>query len=134
MNSFLIRINQNPLSQGRPRVTRWVTYDPNKDKKTWIKHQISEQFAERLSCPISVELEFFMPIPKSASKKKQKEMSDQKIIHTKKPDIDNLIKTYLDCMNDLVYKDDSQIYSLSAYKYYSNDPRIEIEIRWKNIR
>ena len=38
---------------------------------------------------------------------------------TKKPDIDNYIKFYLDCMNKIVYLDDSQVIEITAIKQYT---------------
>ena len=38
--------------------------------------------------------------------------------HTKKPDIDNLVKFVADSFNTHFYKDDSQIVELKAEKYY----------------
>ena len=42
------------------------------------------------------------------------------IYHTKRPDIDNYVKFYLDCMNKVVYLDDSQVIELSAKKIYND--------------
>ena len=44
------------------------------------------------------------------------------ICHTKKPDLDNMAKTVLDALNGLAYIDDSQIYSLTLFKTYSEQP------------
>jgi Holliday junction resolvase RusA-like endonuclease len=47
---------------------------------------------------------------------------------TKRPDWDNLGKLVSDSLNGLAYKDDSQIVEATAAKYYSDRPRVEIEI------
>jgi Holliday junction resolvase RusA-like endonuclease len=70
-----------------------------------------------------------MPIPKGTSKKKIIEMTENLTIHhTKKPDIDNLVKFSMDCLNGIAWEDDKQVISLSSYKYYSLKPRTEIII------
>ena len=131
MNEKKIVIDQTPIPQGRPRVTRWGTFDPNKDSKNWIRLQIREQFNEKLECPIEVEIMFFMPIPKSTSKKKQIMMMANEIKHVKRSDLDNLYKLYTDCMTEIVYKDDSQIHKCYIEKMYSDHPRVEILIKWE---
>lgn len=125
-----IIIDSNPIPQPRPRVTRWGTYDPVKDKKTWIKSQIYEQFHERLTCPIEIEMKFYMPISKNMSKKYLPRMLSGEIRHIKRPDADNLYKLATDCMNDIVYRDDSQIYKFLVEKKYSDNPRTEILVKW----
>lgn len=122
-------IQEVPIPQARPRVTRYGTFDPHHDKNNWIKFLISQQYKEEvLTCPISVEMLFYLPIPKSTSKKKTALMLDNDIKHIKKPDLDNLAKKYLDCMNSIVFKDDSLIYKLTISKRYSQHPKTEISI------
>jgi Holliday junction resolvase RusA-like endonuclease len=132
-NKFIIVIPENPVPQPRARVTRWGTYDPIKDKKNWIKWQIKEQFHDKLDCPLEIEMIFYMPIPRSTTKKMLKTIKDKKAFHVKKPDIDNLIITYLNCMTGIVYVDDRQVYSIIAYKEYSLNPHSELVIKWLKI-
>ena len=47
----------------------------------------------------------------------------------KKPDIDNYEKFIFDCLNGVVYRDDSQVVSCRHDKRYSENPRTEIEVR-----
>lgn len=68
-----------------------------------------------------------MQIPKSARKDEQKRMQQGKTRPTKKPDIDNIVKT-IDALNGLAFEDDKQIVSVVAEKYYDYEPRLEIEI------
>lgn len=121
-----IIIRQTPVSQPRPRVTRWGCFDPSKEKKAWAKMQIADQIKNPLDQPIYLKIFFYMPIPKSTSKKKQKLMEDGLIKHTKRFDLDNLLKFALDSMNEIAFKDDSQVYKVEAEKLYSHDPRTEI--------
>jgi len=46
-----------------------------------------------------------------------------------KPDTDNYIKAIKDALKSVIWKDDSQVVELHASKYYSQNPRIEIEIK-----
>ena len=47
---------------------------------------------------------------------------------TVKPDTDNYIKSTLDGLNGLLWADDNQIVDLVASKFYSDRPRVEIEV------
>jgi Holliday junction resolvase RusA-like endonuclease len=65
-----------------------------------------------------VGLIFYIPMPKSWSKKKREQMLGKP--HKQRPDIDNLAKAFLDAL----LKEDSHVYSLSAEKYWSNEGSI----------
>ncbi len=77
---------------------------------------------------INVRLSFYMPIADSASQATRGAFLWGLRSHTSKPDLDNLEKFILDCGNKVLWKDDSQIVSLSSKKIYSLMPRTEIEI------
>lgn len=47
----------------------------------------------------------------------------------KKPDIDNILKSVFDGLNGIAFKDDTQIIRIQTEKFYSNEPRIDIEIK-----
>lgn len=82
--------------------------------------------------PIDLTLRFYMPIPASASAKKRRAMENGQIRHTKKPDLDNLVKFAKDCSNGILWRDDSQVDGMWATKEYANEPRTEIMISWRN--
>ena len=68
-------------------------------------------------------------VPKSVSKKKKALMLDGKIRPTKKPDMDNVMKVVADSLNQVAYKDDTQIVDAQCRKFYSVKPRIEVIIK-----
>lgn len=78
---------------------------------------------------MSLTITAYYKIPKSASKKKAYEMSSGKIVPTKKPDIDNIIKIVADALNGIAYYDDKQIISVYAKKAYSETPGVNVRIR-----
>lgn len=83
--------------------------------------------------PIRLSCEFIMPIPKSTSKKKSKQMIDGEIKHTKKPDLDNLIKFTKDCLNEVAWHDDSQVVEYGVMKkIYGDEPMTRILIEAAN--
>lgn len=50
----------------------------------------------------------------------------------KRPDLDNLLKGFLDCGNGLLWHDDSQVCHLDVHKVYSDNPGVSVEV-WKLI-
>ena len=82
-----------------------------------------------LSCPLEVTVDAYLPVPKSFSRMKKAMALSGEMRPTTKPDADNLGKNILDCMNGLVWEDDRQIVGLMIRKFYSANPRWEVEIR-----
>jgi len=78
--------------------------------------------------PLKMEIKAFYGIPKSISQKKRCAMMVGVTRPTKKPDIDNIAKIIADSLNKFAYYDDSQIVKLTAEKYYSDTPRVEVII------
>lgn len=68
-------------------------------------------------------------VPKSASKKKKNLMLSGVLRPTKKPDMDNVMKVIADSLNQVAYKDDTQIVDAQCRKFYSDEPRVEVVIR-----
>ena len=67
-----------------------------------------------------VSLIFYIPMAKSWSKNKKELMLGKP--HKAKPDIDNLVKAFLDALLD----EDSYVYSITAEKYWSNNGSIVV--------
>ena len=104
-------------------------YDSQKDLKTADRVEISSQMTKqgvirRLDGPLSVKLIFHMG---GAGNVKTSRLNGLPFDRTP-IDIDNMIKFYLDVMNDLVYLDDRQVTNIEAEKIYSEDKRVEIFI------
>lgn len=130
--SIKLLIPGEPVAKGRPRVTKWGTYTPEKTKnyETLVKELYFMKHGQTLlEGELSIEVKAYFKIPKSTSKKKRKSMIDKCIRPTKKPDIDNILKIIGDALNDIAYKDDKQIVKASIEKYYSEEPRVELEIK-----
>ena len=120
-----LTIEGTPKVQKRHRFGKGFVYDPSKKDKQLLLPLIRNQLGSLLvSDPVSVALAFYMPIPKSYTKKKKKELSGENTPHTNKPDIDNMVKFYLDCLDF----DDKVIYKIQAEKIYSPRPRVEMLI------
>ena len=71
----------------------------------------------------------YYSIPKSGSKKEKAKKLENIIRPTKKPDMDNVVKMVADALNQVAYKDDTQIVDCQVRKFYSEQPRIEVIIQ-----
>lgn len=125
-----------PVEQARPRATRMGRgirlYDPKKVSvyKKQLAMMCKFQYKEDpLDGPLRVELGFYRHVQSSLSKKERELRISGVHRPTVKPDTDNYIKSTLDGLNGLLWEDDNQIVDLIAYKYYSDNPRVEIEVK-----
>ncbi len=71
----------------------------------------------------------YYSIPKSGNKKEKAQKLANVIRPTKKPDMDNVVKMVADALNQVAYKDDTQIVDCQVRKFYSEQPRIEVIIQ-----
>lgn len=78
--------------------------------------------------PLKAEIDVFMPVPQSYSKKKTEQALNNEIRPTVKPDCDNIAKNINDALNGIVYPDDKQIVSLMVNKFYGNSEQVRIKI------
>ena len=126
-----------PVPKGRPRFHiqngHVMTFTPRKTRV--FEKDIANIYVNQRGkfydkgTPLEMIAVFYMPIPKSVSKIMRQNMIKDFVKHTKKSDLDNLIKALLDALNGIAYADDAQIVKLSAQKVYAETPRIELLIR-----
>ena len=130
MATFYFEILGVPVAKGRPRVSSWGgharVYTPTKTRiaennmRAQIVAEMKKSAWKISDKPISMEVCFHMPRPKSLPKK-YKHM-------TKKPDIDNLSKAFLDSANGVLFNDDSQVVDIHTMKFYGVVPKIVVMI------
>ena len=132
---FELILDGEPIGKGRPRFSRGTghAYTPEKtarfeERLAWAAQDTMKR-RPLFDGPLRVLINAYFSIPLSKSAKWKLAALEQKILPTKKPDIDNIIKGVADSLNKVVYVDDTQIVSLAAGKFYSDRPRIEIFIR-----
>jgi Holliday junction resolvase RusA-like endonuclease len=125
-----------PVAQGRPRATtiagRARLYDPAKSRnyKEYVRLAASEHApAALLEGPLLLSVSIYRSIPKSFSKKKTAQAEAGELRPTSKPDVDNYVKGIKDALNKVIWKDDSQIVSVTVAKFYSQKPRIEVKVQ-----
>lgn len=130
-----ITVYGDPVPQHRPRFARigkFVrTYNVKED--TAYREKIYWEAKTKVKAPINrtvpliVEIGVFRKLT-SAVRKQHQEAEMGLIRPTTRPDIDNYIKQVFDALNGIVWEDDGQIVTVTARKFFSNVPRIEILI------
>lgn len=130
-----ITIPIEPKPQSRPRFTktgRVYELKEMTDYKKAIALHCKQQYKGNLIAdkPIGVIVRFYITPPKYVSKVKKnaQNVNNEVIRVAKKPDIDNFVKAIFDAMSGVVFKDDGVIAYQLSEKFYSNNPRTEIEI------
>ena len=112
-----ITIFLDPLPQSRPRFSNGRAYEER--RLTNYKEMLKWCFAAKMEgtpptlAPVAVDIKFFRKYAATSRRY---------------GDCDNLVKAVQDAGNGVLWKDDAQIISLTAAKYTSNFPRVEIEI------
>ena len=78
--------------------------------------------------PIKIKIEAYFAIPKSFSKKKINMAVEGVINPQTKPDVDNIAKIICDALNNVAYKDDTQIIELTVVKRYALEPKVKVTL------
>lgn len=78
--------------------------------------------------PVALLVHSFREIPKSWSKSEHERALADNIVPTSRPDWDNYGKI-TDALNEIVWKDDSQVADGRSIKRYSDRPGLRIEVR-----
>ncbi len=135
----------NPVAKSRHRCgcigNRPHSYDPQ------IKQVMKAISDEMLRCmvfgngvyspynrQITVRYTFVLPVPRSANRGVKNGFLWHFENPSGKPDLDNLIKLYNDCGNDILWSDDAIITNAFATKIYGDKPRVEIDIMENTIK
>lgn len=124
---MMITIEGPPVCQIRMKMSNrggfTRLYDPRAKQKNDIKQMIFQKFSEKKFEHPIVSFIFHMPIPKSVPKKLLPLYESGLLKHEKKPDGDNFIKLYLDCMDGIVFDGDQKVMIGSVIKLYHKDPK-----------
>lgn len=121
-----------PIAQQRPRMCRnGHVFNPQSKQKEVVGRMIAHQIREigvlrPILGSISVNMYIHTAIPLSWPKKRRNEAEGN--FNPKRPDCDNYIKFFLDCMNGIVYEDDSQVVRIFCEKKYYIKPMTKIDI------
>jgi Holliday junction resolvase RusA-like endonuclease len=98
-------------------------------EREYYQAKIKEQYdGPVVKGAIIAEYVFCIAIPKSCSKKKRAMMMEGEDRPTKRPDRDNMAKFLSDCLQGIVFEDDSQIVDGPIRKYYDETGKTIIKI------
>lgn len=135
---MLIVIPGDPIAQARVRFRRVANgdayaYDPQARDKAFIKRELEEKLKSQYPSfkPFKIpdlKFIFYMPIPRYLAKAVRELAVQEKLRHVVRPDTDNIMKLYLDCLLKIIIEDDRSANILGAQKLYSPRPRVEIII------
>lgn len=122
-----------PQSKGRPRFARMgnfvrsYTPDETVQYETLVRLSYQQAGHGKLSGAIRAIIKAYFSIPKSVSKKRHGLMAENKILPvTVAKDGDNICKIVLDSLNKIAYDDDRQVVEIHIYKFYGENPRVEV--------
>lgn len=116
---MMLILQGRPKACKRPKFSRHGTYDPQKAEKNSTRIELKAQFPHApYEGPIAIFVHFHFEPPKSTPRKELDRYRGGLIAFIKKPDIDNMIKYFLDCMNGIIFIDDSQVIEITAKKCY----------------
>lgn len=125
------------IGKERPRFSRFKgfikTYTPKKTKdyEKLVKKSYIEQGntnGRLLDGAVKAEICFLFEPPKNVSKKVRQKMIDGEIPYTSKIDIDNGVKSVLDSLNEVAYKDDATVDELHASKKYAEEACTQVRL------
>lgn len=127
-----------PVGKQRARVVRSragfpVAFTPAKTKN--YETLVRELFALKypgfvpLDDPVEMELDVFLPIPKSASRRRRELMATGAIRPAVRPDLSNVLKSVEDALNGVAYRDDSMIVHQVIKKQFAYSPRVELRLK-----
>lgn len=136
MMQIVFDVPGDPKGKGRPRFarrgkfTKVYTDQKTLDYETVIKlcAQTAMGLAKPIEAPVGVYLYVRLPIPQSYSKKRKEACLNGSERPTKKPDIDNVAKAFLDAMNGTVYLDDTQVIEMHVKKLYSEVSGVDVMV------
>ena len=120
-----------PLKRAR-RMKFGGMFDPkeNVEAKKLVAQIARLAIRNPIEGPVSLSAVFEFERPKSHYGKTLK--ASAPVYHTQRPDVDNLIKTVLDGLNGIAWKDDAQVVSVSGEKVWSGSaPMTRVTITYE---
>ena len=141
MKLFRFSVPGPPRGKGRPRSFAKLTksgrvfqgnYTPDetRNNEAFVKSRFLavNPGVRPLDEPVFMRIRAYFAPPASTPKKKVAAMIAGQLCPTKKPDIDNIVKLYLDALNGLAYRDDSLVVELHCSKHYGAVAETRVDI------
>jgi Holliday junction resolvase RusA-like endonuclease len=136
---YVLVIPGKPLAKHRPRFTVLKdkagkvkgtrTFSDQESEESKVMWHITNQWrAAALAGALTVTMGFIFAPNATDTKRVRADKLAGLIRHTKKPDTDNLKKFYLDAMRGIVFRDDAQVDSGGALKWFGEVPQTIIVV------
>ncbi len=129
-NDIVLELVGPPIPWKAPYVGRRGAYSPLTRIMHDLRHMLRQDYqGPLLEGPLELDLDFYMPIPKSTSKKKKALMLEGALRPITTPDRDNLQKFISDVLQGVLYENDSTIVGGYSRKWYGLEPKTVIRLR-----
>jgi len=135
-------VSGKPQGKARPRfrkIGNYVsTYNPKQttEYEKLVKLSAIEQCKDKIDKEytglVKMSIKAYFKPNKSISKKQYNLLIGK--YYLKKSDSDNIAKIICDSLNGVAYKDDSQVAYLEVKKYYAEEERVEVIIKYGNSK
>lgn len=139
LDTFTVCVYGEPIPLHRHMLSRGRMYNPSAtQQKNFARASATFLPTSPLTGPLEAELRFFFSRPMNHYRTGKfagllrDDVMREGAWHSKRKDLDNLIKFVLDSLNGLAYLDDSQICSIVSSKCYAEEgtaARTEVRIR-----
>jgi Holliday junction resolvase RusA-like endonuclease len=106
---YIEKINRVVITHGNANTTRWRERIATEAQRADAA-RMKGFFSPDRDAAYEVKVRFLFTRPKSMPKKRS--------LHTKRPDLDKLVRAVLDGITDVLIPDDSQVIAISARKLY----------------
>jgi Holliday junction resolvase RusA-like endonuclease len=136
MASLTITLAGAPQGKGRARgvlrAGRIGHYTPaaTRSYEAMVRSAAMDALAGRppLDLPLQFDLRAVFPVPGSWSERKRQKALAGEIKPAKRPDLDNIAKTWNDALIGVVYRDDALIVQMSLVKRYGPRPLVTVTV------
>ena len=136
MNSIQFTVLGEPYGKGRPRFNIFTgtahTPEKTESREALVGYEYRRQcgtFRFPDTAMLDMRILAYYSVPKGDSKATRAAKLEGFIRPTKKPDMDNVVKLVADALNQVAYRDDTQIVDCQCRKFYSDRPRTVIIIK-----
>ena len=115
----------------RPKITRSgnFTPKPTASYESYVKMLYVQAKLPMFIGAVSLVVDVFMSVPVSDSKKNRALKLNNQILPTKRPDLDNIVKSIKDALNKVAWADDSYVVNLIVKKRYAENDSVTITIQ-----
>jgi Holliday junction resolvase RusA-like endonuclease len=118
--------------KGRSKAGRAILVDASKYGKDWramVALACADASRAALEGPLSMDVTFIMPRPKSHYRANGALKDSAPVYHTSKPDATKLMRSTEDALTGIAWRDDAQVVRQTVVKMYGERPGAEVVIR-----